>query len=242
MKNLLITIFTFGIFFTTTAQSGGFGVHAGLIGTGLYNLADGGNEQFESNSGIIVGVRYNLKFGPIGFCPELNYVNKKYDQIGDYDSNGNVDEWAVPTEYTMNYLSMPLLAKLYLGPINIHGGVQTSILLSGTIKDDELDINYDLDDDELQIESPNNEEYSPFEDMDVAAVFGIGVDLKIGVYMSARATVSLTPVNNMKLIQDWADEANLSEDEVADILTEGNDGTDGLNRYITTQFTVGYAF
>ena len=78
--------------------------------------------------------------------------------------------------------------------------------------------------------------------MDVAAVFGIGVDLKIGVYMSARATVSLTPVANMKLIQDWADEANFSEDEVADLLTGGNDGTDGLNRYITTQFTVGYAF
>lgn len=224
MKNLLITIFTFGIFFTTTAQSGGFGVHAGLIGTGLYNLEDGVDDQFETNSGIIVGVRYNFKFGPIGFCPELNYVSKKYGQIGEYDSNGNVNEWAVPNEWIMNYMSIPLLVKLYLGPVNIHAGPQFSYLLGGSLKDVELGIDEDFTDDDYY-DTIDGEEYWLWNDMDIAGVFGIGVDLKMGLYIAARATVSITPLVNLDPFDDL-----------------DSDVTDQLNRHFTSEITIGYAF
>jgi len=240
MKNLWITIFTFGVFFITNAQSG-FGVHGGLVATGLFNVADGANQQFKSNSGIMVGVRCNLKLGPIAFCPELNYVMKKYDHIGQYNYYGEVIEFASPTEFTMNYISIPLLGKLYLGPVNIYTGIQTSLLLSGTVNDEEFNISDNIDDEEYYF-TIGDEEYWLFEDMDVAAVFGLGLDLNMGLYLNARVSVSVTPLVNMTLISDWADETNVSENDIADYITGGTEGTDGLNHYVTTQLTIGYAF
>jgi len=230
-----------------TAQRSGFGIHAGLVGTEFYTIADGANIEFETNSGIMVGVRYNLKLGPVGFCTELNYVSQKIDQIGEttYDMLGNTSlyEYANPVEWTVNYLSMPLLLKLYLGPINVHTGVQASFLLDGSLKDDELNINNDLDDEEFTLDI-NGKEYSFWEDMDIAAVFGIGVDLKMGLYIAARATVSVTPFLNMELVTDTATELGVSEDIVADGFNAGfsdGEGVDGLNRFVTTQLIIGYS-
>tara|TARA_B110000495_G_C22983420_1_gene578367 strand:- start:869 stop:1501 length:633 start_codon:yes stop_codon:yes gene_type:complete len=205
-----------------TAQSGGVGIHAGVVGTALYNLEDGPDEQFETNSGIMVGVRYNLKFGPIGFCPELNYVSKKYGQIGEYDYLNNVSEWTNPNEWTLNYISMPLLLKLYLGPVNIHAGPQFSYLLGGSLKDSELGINTDFTDDEYYY-TIDGEEYWLWNDVDIAGVFGIGVDLKMGLYIAARATVSVTPLVNLDSADDSAD-------------------TDQLQRTFTSEITIGYSF
>ena len=218
MRNLLITIFTFGISFTMTAQSGSFGSHAGVVVTGIYDFEDGVNEQFESNPGIIIGFRYNFKFGPIGFCSELNYVNKKYGQIGQYGFGTNIIEY----EWTMNYISVPLLAKLYLGPINIHAGPQFSYLLGGSLKDDELGINGNFEDDYYFIDG---EEYWLWNDMDIAGIVGVGVDLKMGLYIAARATVSVTPLVNLDPL------GNLDSDY-----------TDPLERHFTSEITIGYSF
>ena len=228
-----------GMIFNVSAQSARFGLTGGLVGTGLYSPADGGADEFETNSGIMMGARYNLKFGPVGLCPELNYINQKYSQIG-YMYNGELIEYADPTEFTFNYLSAALLAKLYLGPVNIHAGAQTSFLLSGSIVDDEMDTNVDITDDEFYVENAAGEEYWFFEDMDVAAIFGVGVDLKMGLYVSARATVSITPVFNMQMVKDAADDLDVSEDDASEMLTGSK--VDELNRFITTQFTIGYAF
>ncbi len=224
MKKLFITIFTFGIFFTITAQSGSFGSHVGGVGTGIYNFQDGVDERFESNSGIIIGIRYNFKFGPIGFCPELNYVSKKYGQIGEYDYWNNISEWATPNEWTMNYISVPLLVKLYLGPVNIHAGPQFSYLLGGSLKDDELGINEDFTDDNYY-PIIDGEEYWLFNEMDISGVVGVGVDLKMGLYIAARATVSITPLLNLDPFD------NLDSDY-----------TDPLERHFTSEITIGYSF
>ena len=124
----------------------------------------------------------------------------------------------------MNYMSMPLLVKLYVGPVNIHVGPQFSYLLGGSLKDTELNINEDFTDD-VYYPTIDGEEYWFWNDLDIAGVFGIGVDLKMGLYVAARATVSITPLLNLDPLSDLDSEY-----------------TDGLNRHFTSELTIGYSF
>ena len=64
---------------------------------------------------------YNLKIGPVGFSPEFNVVNFKF----------NYDEEIPGIDNSRYYLSLPLLLKWYLGPLNLHAGPQFSYLVGG---------------------------------------------------------------------------------------------------------------
>ena len=75
----------------------------------------------------------------------------------------------------------------------------------------------------------NGVEYWDFEEMDIAAVFGLGVDLKMGLYLSLRTAVSVTPVQNIEL-----------ENAYIDTYQFGN--TDLLERIMSSQMTVGWKF
>ena len=79
MRNFIILIITIGMTINVVAQKrNGLGVHVGFNTAGMYSLTDGYDDSYDALSSIQAGIRYNLKLGPIGICPELNYIDLKY--------------------------------------------------------------------------------------------------------------------------------------------------------------------
>jgi hypothetical protein len=248
MRYLILTIITMSMVFTSDAQlkmkRNGFGVHAGVTASNTYNLLDNFtyNDAVDPGSGFLVGMRYNFKLGPLpfGVCSEINFINVNYnfpqtsisytyydytyEYISQYSGN-----------YSLNYVSVPILFKLYLGPLNIHAGAQFSQLMSGTRTENYPEGYSEADMTPSDIQDPywnstvNGVEYWDFEEMDIAAVFGLGVDLKMGLYLSLRTAVSVTPVQNIEL-----------ENAYIDTYQFGN--TDLLERIMSSQMTVGWKF
>ena len=136
-----------GLALNVSAQ---FGVHAGVVGTGIHSSEFGIDPDFKTGMGFKVGVGYTKNFGPLGVGFELNYENRQTREVSstpyDYNDDGeivgvidvNEDPYGVqmispayiPT-MSYNYISLPILAHFYLGPVNIHVGAQASYLLGG---------------------------------------------------------------------------------------------------------------
>lgn len=151
---------TLGLAFNVSAQ---FGVHAGVVGTGIHSSEFGIDPDFKSGMGFKVGVGYTKNYGGFGIGVELNYVNQKTREVSQtaYNTNEedghvlsldglgedetivsvvdvNEDPYAVymiqPEDIenrSYDYISLPILAHFYLGPVNIHVGAQASYLLGG---------------------------------------------------------------------------------------------------------------
>ena len=236
MKRQFLFIITLLISIHSYAQKNGFGIHTGVVATGIYNLSDGLDNDFEPAPGITIGARYNFKFGPIGLCAELNYISKQYERIGETNIFGDFYEYANPTNLTQNYISMPLLLKFYVGPFNIHGGFQSAYLLNGSTQDVELGST--AYDDAEYYYTVNGQEYWVWEDIDVAAVFGFGLDLNMGLYMSCRGAVSLTPIKNM----DWINAVNDEYNAIGSPDLFDSQFIDELGRLVTSEITIGYKF
>jgi len=211
---LLIIILTHSISSKSQTRSG-LGVHMGIAKVGVYN-DDVADNQKNAN-GIQIGVGYNLKIGPVGFSPEFNIVNFKF----------NSDEETIGVDNSRYYLSLPLLLKWYLGPLNLHVGPQFSYLVGG--RWDSNNANECVLDQCIEAEKDGEiEEIAIYRKQDFSAIIGLGLDTKIGLYASLRAAISLVPITSRELL-DYYDE---------------NDGFDGVGKgkYFSGQLFVGYRF
>ena len=218
-KHTFFLIITLFVYISSNAQTrNGFGIHAGVNTSSFYNI-DGAIDDYEPMSGYQVGVRYNAKLGPIGFSPEINYTSMKTS----YDYNdGNL---------TANYISVPLLLKLYISGLNIYFGAQASYLIGGDYTDS--DNSYSLTDD-IYYQTVNGTEYWYFQEIDIAGVLGIGWDTKMGLYASCRSVFSLNPFQNVNL-----GNALQAAEGLPDLST---DYINELERWISVQLLVGYKF
>ena len=218
MRNFIILIITFVMTINVVAQKrNGLGVHVGFNTAGMYSLTDGYDDSYDALSSIQAGIRYNLKLGPIGICPELNYIDLKYGQ----------SDFGIEYTQNLSYISTPLLFKFYIGGINIHFGPQLSYLIGGTeeISSGGNTISESITDD-MYYNNINGTDYWLFEDVDIAAVVGFGIDTKMGVYVSARSVISMTPIGNV---------------DIYDALSVLYDG-DNLTRLVSAQLSIGYTF
>ena len=242
MRYYIILFLSIGTIFTTMAQRNGIGIHGGVTASGTYDLTNGYDDTVDPGNGFLAGLRYNVKFGPIGLCAEVNYSNITYNYPRVetiYSGFGYTYTYinSYGGDVSLNYLSIPILAKLYIGGFNLQAGMQASSLLSGRYNE-----NYPAGVEQyipVDIQDPwwnstiNGIEYWDWEDMDIAAVFGVGIDTKLGLYASWRGTVSITPTSNIDLHN-------------AGINSYGTDwlfgSTDLLRRVISSQMSVGYKF
>ena len=216
----LLLILTIGLSITSISQTrSGLGVHIGFANVGTYQLSKLGADNYISEeknaNGLQLGVRYNLKLGTIGLSPELNIVNFKFN----YNSESN------RVDNSRYYVSLPVLIKWYLGPINLHIGPRFSYLVGGRWDASQCV----LDQCASVTKGDDIEEISIYQKTDFSTVLGIGLDTKIGVYVSLRGVVSMTPIMNRDLI-------NYYEESV-----DGYD-TNSLERYLSGQLFVGYKF
>ena len=214
MKNILVIIMLVGFGLDANSQTrNGLGIHMGVAKVGTHN---DDIEQKNAN-GLQIGVGYNLKIGPIGFSPEFNVVNFKF----------NYDEETNEIDNSRYYLSLPLVLKWYLGPLNLHAGPQFSYLVGG--RWDANNTNECVLDQCVEVDKDGEiEEIDIYRKQDFSAIIGLGLDTKIGVYASLRAVISLVPVASGGLL-DYYDE---------------NDGVDGVGKekYLSGQLFVGYRF
>lgn len=211
---LLIIILTHSISSKSQTRSG-LGVHMGIAKVGVYN--DDVTDNQKNANGIQIGVGYNLKIGPVGFSPEFNIVNFKF----------NSEEETIGVDNSRYYLSLPLLLKWYLGPLNLHVGPQFSYLVGG--RWDSNNANECVLDQCIEAEKDGEiEEIAIYRKQDFSAIIGLGLDTKIGLYASLRAAISLVPITSRELL-DYYDE---------------NDGFNGVGKgkYLSAQLFVGYRF
>ena len=211
MKRLTILLI---IIISSSAYSqkrSGFGLHAGSNSTGVYDVTNGYYDESQS-SGYLVGLRYNLKLGPLGLSAEANYNSINYKSPPTLFNE-------ISSDVNLNYLSVPILLKFYIGGFNIHLGTQISSLLGGSNQ-----ISDDINSDENFVNINGNDEWV-YNETDVAGVVGLGLDTKMGLYFSLRSVVSTSTIGNTSVYEDFF-----------------SFNSDDLLKLVTGSFIVGYQF
>tara|TARA_B100000963_G_C22623099_1_gene670956 strand:+ start:1043 stop:1678 length:636 start_codon:yes stop_codon:yes gene_type:complete len=211
MKRLIILLF---IIISTSAYSqkrSGFGLHAGSNSTGVYDVTNGYYDESQS-SGYLVGLRYNIKLGPLGLSAEANYNSINYKSPPSLFNE-------ISSDVNLNYLSVPILLKFYIGGFNIHLGTQISSLLGGSNQTSD-----DINSDENYVNINGNDEWI-YNETDVAGVVGLGLDTKMGLYFSLRSVVSTSTIGNTSVYEDFF-----------------GFNPDDLLKLVTGSFIVGYQF
>lgn len=179
-KTTLTAITLFNILFlviganinTTTAQTTQtdpltWGVKAGVNAADLYgDDVSSSDTRAGFNGGLFVNYRFSKMFG---VQPEVLFTQKGGDLSNGLAENGT-------TEYSLNYLEIPVLAKFYiptnsmLEP-NIYVGPKVGFNLSGEANDT------DIDDD--------------LKNADFGLAFGAGLDFNMGPKRNMLKTVGL---------------------------------------------------
>ena len=211
MKRLIILLF---IIISSSAYSqkrSGFGLHAGSNSSGVYDVTNGYYDESQS-SGYLVGLRYNLKLGPLGLSAEANYNSINYKSPPSLFND-------ISSDVNLNYLSVPILLKFYIGGFNIHLGTQISSLLGGSNQTSD-----DINSDENYVNINGNDEWI-YNETDVAGVVGLGLDTKMGLYFSLRSVVSTSTIGNTSVYEDFF-----------------SFNPDDLLKLVTGSFIVGYQF
>jgi hypothetical protein len=112
-----------------TALSAKFGIKGGLNLTNLY-VANTTNEHIKAgfNAGVFVKIPVTRGFS---IQPELLYSVK-----GAKDTYNNVAQGSGEYRFNLNYLELPLLAVVNLGPnFNIHAGGYAAYLTGANVQD-----------------------------------------------------------------------------------------------------------
>ena len=191
----------------------GFGIHAGSNSTGVYDITNGYYDEEAPSSGYLVGLRYNLKLGPLGLSAEANYNAINYKSPPTFGFND------ISSDVNLNYLSIPILLKFYIGGFNLHLGTQISSLIGGSNQTSD-----DINSDENYVNINGNDEWI-YNDTDVAGVVGLGLDTKMGLYFSLRSVVSTSTIGNTSVYEDFF-----------------GFNSDDLLKLVTGSFIVGYQF
>jgi hypothetical protein len=183
----------------------------------------GAEYQYEAMPGFCAGgfITYNISdtfaiqtefaFTMKGAREEVNiydlwgddYWDSDYDSWDyDYDSwyaprsDASSDEDIIAVTWSVNYLEIPILAKITIpskgiAKPNLFFGPAIATRLSGTVK-------YEYLGDEVE------EDFEDFKDTDIGLVLGTGIDVDIGrskLMLDVRATVGLTPLQDYELFE-----------------------------------------
>ena len=160
MKYILLFVFVLLQITHVAAQEGHFGIR---LGPSLTNL--GGKEGVQGANyitGYHVGIYYNVMLGNrLSIEPGLQYAQK--------GSKSDVDQRGFSSTVKNNYIDAPLLLRYnLLGPINIFGGLQPSVLVSSALILDERGNKDRLSGRDVK---------SLWQDFDFASVVGVGAEV-----------------------------------------------------------------
>ncbi|RAK64682.1 porin family protein [Hymenobacter edaphi] len=164
-----------------------FGVRAGLS---LATLKGTINEGARHRPGAAAGVLMQWRPGaPFALQAEALFAQQgcrsKYEVAGTPFDN----------RVRLNYLNVPVLAKVYLGPVlHLHVGPQLGVLLTARRRGQ---VSYSPMRGYTTVDANVRDDYRN----DVAFCAGIGADLPRGLTLTARYTHGFTDINNNEVDQ-----------------------------------------
>ena len=127
MKNLILSL-TFGAFMVTSAVAQ-VGIKAGANFATIAEEGEGISQDDIENKaivGAVLGITYDINFGDIiSIQPELLFSqsggSNTYNVLGTITKN----------QYKINYLELPVLAKVKFGPVHLAAGPWIGYAMSG---------------------------------------------------------------------------------------------------------------
>ena len=177
-KFFVLFLFCSSFIFGQSAIGFKFGGHLGQF-SGFEVFEFGGNNTQEYNFGFQIGLIYEIAINDqISIQPELLYLQKGYKIKFEF-----MDSFSSEQEVTINYLELPILAKMKFGDtesLNFFAIVGPSFgyALSGDGKFTEI-TNGETTTDTEEIEFSENDE---FERLDVSAAIGGGMSIPINLF------------------------------------------------------------
>ena len=236
MRLPLICLLSILTFFTSISQTrSGFGIHGGVNTTTVFGNSIGLYNDNPANNieGFQFGMRYNVKMGRIGLCADLNYMTVKFEYPATSIGFNYTQLYPVVIpqgESTFGYISLPVVAKIYLGGFNLQVGAQASSLIGGKVNYNNNSADTFIDQ-EIFYVTNGSEKIWAFNDTDIAVVIGLGLDTKKGTYFAWRSTISTNPVDNINFYNNIA--SDLGIEEIYD---------NGLKSLISSSFSIGWKF
>jgi len=170
MKRVSLLMLAFvALAITGTAQVK-FGAKGGINLANMNSKTEGQKESNDSKVGLHIGgfveIPVSEKFS---VAPELNF-----------------DQWGAQTEdggstikMNLNYINVPILAKVNIAGFGIYAGPQVGFLMSAKVNQEDVDVDVK---DQLK-------------GTDFGAVFGAEYNLAYGIFLSARYNLGLTRIN-----------------------------------------------
>jgi len=169
MKRVSLLMLAFIVLAITGTAQVRFGAKAGINLANLTGKTAGEKETADSKTGFhirgVVDIPVSEKFS---ISPELNF-----DQWGAQQS-----ESGSTLKLNLNYINLPILAKVNIGGFGIYAGPQVGFLISANAK---------MDDEEEDIKEQ-------FKSTDFGAVFGAEYNLAYGIFLSARYNLGLAKI------------------------------------------------
>ena len=193
MKKLSLMMFAMMAFIATSNAQVMFGAKAGL---NIANISSDDNSDFgnagglddpSSRVGFHAGITGDVKIADsFGIGAELLYSQQGTQDEGTF---AGVD---YENEFKLDYINIPILAKLYLGEnFNLYGGVQPGFVVNAkqvsTVEGNETE--YDLKDDD-----GDENQFALVKDTDFSIPFGIGYRTEGGLSLDARYNLGTTAV------------------------------------------------
>lgn len=174
-KSFLIAVVMLLGITTITFSQIKYGVKAGLVSANQKWSASGISISPDAKIGAVFGAFVKFEVSEkFAIQPELLYVMKGTKMDGDiFESSEDVT-------FKYNYLSIPIVAKYYMGGFNLQAGPSFDFLMSAKVDygDGEDDIKDDL------------------KGLDLGLALGAGYDLPSGLGFDIRYVMGLTDINN----------------------------------------------
>ncbi|WP_313113881.1 porin family protein [Aequorivita sediminis] len=171
MKKLIVAVIILFIGVNSYSQEFDLGVKAGINFSNIYGVE---SLNLEYTEGIVIGVFGSIKFSDrIGLQADALYS----EQGAKFTGSGN---------FKLSYLNVPIVFKYYLvddQPLYIQVGPQVGFLINDDLRTDINNTNINADGN----------------DMDIAAVMGMGYDFPYGIRVEGRFNVGITEVADTQL-------------------------------------------
>lgn len=182
MKKLLITtLLSLGLMPLAHAQ---FGVKGGL---NVAEIAGRDGESASYKAFYHVGVFYQATIlGPLSVQPEVQYSV----------AGGNLKSAYTNYDSELHYLTVPLLAKLTVGPVFVEAGPQYGILLSAN-QSGQMQVGFAADGTPAY-GNQSREASSEFKRNDFSVVGGVGLKLGNTLSLGGRLVAGLNDINDAK--------------------------------------------
>ena len=182
MKKILIFALL-SLFFVPLAQAQ-FGVKGGL---NVAELAGRDGESSSYKAFYHLGIFYQAKLiGPLAIQPEVQYSV----------AGGNLKSAFTDYNSQLHYLTVPILAKLTVGPVFVEAGPQFGVLLSAN-QSGNMQVGFTAD----GMPAYGNESRpatSSFKRGDFSVVGGVGLNLASGFSLGGRLVAGLNDINDAK--------------------------------------------